>query len=147
MTWGGFSDDFFVWPEVQAALAMPGGGSAILLHHAAVLYCARELTDGVLTPTAVKIIAAQAGVPPRRAGILHHVGLWEGRGENAYIPSYLECNQTRKVVEERKRQGAERQRQWKSRQDNAKADVEGNAGSNAVTHDRPLPLPLNVDGR
>lgn len=60
MTWIKLDDGFFTNPKVLGL-----GQAAKLYHLAALTYCARELTDGVIPVSALTLIAGMAGVRGR----------------------------------------------------------------------------------
>jgi hypothetical protein len=73
------------------------------------IYCARELTDGRLTPSAQVIVFAQAGPKAFAAkdavtNELIDAVLWERRGPDIWVHDYLDYNPSREqVLNERKK--------------------------------------------
>lgn len=85
--------------------------AAFRLHVAGMNRCARYLTDGVILAADVPDLVRR--YKPAALAELVEKGRWAPMGETAYeIVGYLEHNDSREVVEERKRKKRERQEKW-----------------------------------
>jgi hypothetical protein len=93
--------------------------AAFRLHVAGMNRCARYLTDGVLLADDVPDLVRRY----KRAALdeLIEKGRWAPMGTTAYeIVGYLDHNDSREVVEERRRRKAERQAKWLAKAQAAK---------------------------
>jgi hypothetical protein len=109
------------------------------LHVVALCYCARNLTDGVVTTRALRVLAAIVGVAriEKNVSQLVEAGLWTQSGDGYEINDYLEYNPSAAKVKEERAANAERQRRHRDRT---------NGVSNAVTNaapSRPVPKDKN----
>lgn len=103
------------------------------LHVTAICYCARNLTDGFVSPKALKVCALIAGNgrPGRNVQELIDSGLWEEFEDGWLINDYLEYNPTAEDVKEERRKNRERQALYKARK-KAENDALGNGDGNAL---------------
>lgn len=90
---------------------------AYRLHNSALIYCARNLTDGDLTARAVKVLAAILNVPVKGAiAELVTAGLWEKRPDGAFfVPMYLAMNPPAEVVEREREKARKRMADLRAR--------------------------------
>jgi hypothetical protein len=109
MTWVKHSDDFSSNPKVIGLT-----DKAYRLHFCALEYCSRHLTDGLVTPLALRSISVSAGLarPKSTANALVRAGLWKTQRSKGWtIHDYLEYNPRAEVVKaERKKAAARMQR-------------------------------------
>jgi hypothetical protein len=107
---------------------------AFRLHVWALCYCARHLTDGLLTFDVLfrSPFGSRSGAKRDRfiglVSDLCETGLWEWAEGGFAIHDYLEYNPTAAKVREDRRVAAERQARWRARQEERR-----NAPRNAVT--------------
>ena len=108
MAWVRLDDGFFTNPKVVSVSA-----EAKLLYLAALAYSSRELTDGLVSAGALRVITAVAEVrQPKRAAVeLVTAGLWEDSGPEGHrIHDYHLFNPTREAVLKRRASDAGRKR-------------------------------------
>ena len=98
MPWIRFEDNFPEHPKVLEV-----GPRAAWLHVRAIAYCARQLTDGLLTPAAAKAVGATTILSDR----LVKARLWDRHGEGFRIHDYLEYQPSRATVEALRKQRAD----------------------------------------
>ena len=94
MVWVKLTDNFADDPRFDVA----GGAEAIALHVAALCYCNRHLTDGVLSRSAIRRLLAlddPLGVADR----LVSAGLWNADDGEYTIIDFLDTQPSRKDVE------------------------------------------------
>ena len=110
MAWAKFDDGFADHPKVRRL-----SDAAFRLHVAGILYCARWLTDGVVTAEALPDLVRR--YKPSATTELVACGMWrEAAGGDAYvIHDYLEWNDSREKVERRRTRNADRIREWRIR--------------------------------
>ena len=148
MPWVKLDDQFFSHPKV-----IDRSKDAKLLYMASLTYCAANLTDGYLSPAALRLAAAMVDVPAGVAQELVSAGLWT-RCENGYqIHDYLEYNPSAEEVKQQRADNARRQAEWRDRNKTSGVTNEGrNVDSNGVTNtvrasgsnDHPVPTPVPV---
>ncbi len=95
MTWAKIDDQFFYNKKVAQV-----DGPAKLLYLAGLVYCANQLTDGLIPEKSIKFIASTADVANCQefARQLLDVGLWETVADGVYVHDYLEWNPTKEQV-------------------------------------------------
>ena len=85
--------------------------AAFRLHVAGMNRCARYLTDGVILADDVPDLVRR--YRPKALAELIEKGRWAPIGDMAYmVVGYLDHNDSRAIVEERRRKKAERQAKW-----------------------------------
>lgn len=103
-------DDNFADHPKNASLS----DSAFRLHVAGILYCARHMTDGLLAADEVPRLVRRF-----RRGALEELldrRIWLRVMDGAFeIHDYLQWNDEREVILERRRKNAERVRGWRER--------------------------------
>jgi hypothetical protein len=136
MSWLRIDDGFAENPKI-ADLA----DRTFRLHVVALCYCARNLTDGLVTARALRVLAAIVGVNTvaKNVSQLVDAGLWMPLDGGDYtIKDYLEYNPTAEKVKEERARNAARQRKHRDERNEG-----GNALRNGVTNTAPArPLPL-----
>ena len=90
MSWTKLDDQFFTHPKV---IDLPK--DAKLLYLSALAYCAGQLTDGLITPGALRVVAATVDVSRADAAELVSAGLWEKVEAGWQVHDYLEYQPTR----------------------------------------------------
>jgi hypothetical protein len=87
------------------------------LHVSALLYCARNLTDGEITERAVKVLQVILGFNVKRyIGELVEAQLWISGGNDGYrIRNYLEFNPSASLVKAEKSAARERMRKLREK--------------------------------
>ncbi len=98
MPWVKLDDNFPQHPKVLAA-----GPRAAWVHLCAIAHCARNLTDGHISPAVAKSVGATKPV----VVALVEAQLWEENGNGWVIHDYLAYQPSRKQVEETRRMKAE----------------------------------------
>lgn len=109
-------------PKLLAA-----GAEAAWLWVAAIDYCRDQLTDGFLPEHAVHTLGLFRSQPTKLAFRLVEVGLLEACEGGWKVHDYLDHNDSRNDVKAKKKENAERQRAFRSRQRGMSADA-------SVTH-------------
>lgn len=102
MTWAKLDDQFFLHPKV-----IDRSKDAKLLFLAGLTYCAGQLTDGLISPASLRMIAAQVDVPREVADELLAAGLWEMVEGGYHVHDYLNYNPTGDEVRARREARAE----------------------------------------
>lgn len=108
MTWARFDDATPEHPKIIAA-----GGDAGWLHFAAVCYCNRQLTDGVIPKGVVSRLTDRKN-PHKLARKLIEVGLWIEHPEGYAVHDYLDYQQSREQVLAQRAASSERQRKGRA---------------------------------
>lgn len=136
----------------------PLSAHAKLLHFAGLVYCARNLTDGLIEGKAVKTVVIQADAQRRHLLELSTAGVWIQTPTGYRIHDYLDHNKSKeKILAERKAK-ADRQARWRDNRNNNGQYVDtpvdrlqdaqqDHLGDTAQARHRPLlssPLPLKV---
>lgn len=133
MAWLALDDQFYEHKRVRDL-----SHAAFRLHVAALCLCSRLLTDGLITDYELRLLSTGTKTKPRQVTELESAGLWK-RCENGHeIRDFHDYNPTSEEVKERRRQNAERQKQWRSRNSNGVTNGVTNAVSNAAPSP-PLP--------
>ena len=120
MPWAGLDDGFHEDPRIlEAGLAAAG------LYACSTTYVARHLLDGFIPRKALHRLLEVGDADPLTA--LLEVGLLREDGDRFEVVDYLKGNQTREVVEERRRKAKERARKaanarWGNRDDSTGGD-------------------------
>lgn len=108
------------------------------LHVSSLIYCSRNLTDGVLTDRGVKVVQAILGYPLKRhVAELVAAGVWEQIDGGYRIRNYLEFNPDAETVKREKAQARERMR--KLREKRASSASPTAEGSGEQSGERALP--------
>ncbi len=110
MSWVKLDDQFSVNDQVLAA-----GKDGRELHISALCHCARNLTDGFVKATIVRQLAALFEVYDWQEAVesLISVGLWAEVDGGYQIVSYLDTNPSAESINAKRREAAERQREWR----------------------------------
>lgn len=118
-------DDAFLEDETILSLRH----TTYRVHVSGIIYCSRNLTDGIVTDRAAKVIQAILGFNVRRAvAELEEAGLWVPVESGHRIKNYLKYNPSAEKVKEMRARNAERQQRHRDRGHN-----ESNGLSNGVT--------------
>ena len=124
MTWLRLSDTFPEDPRWEVA-----GAEAMALHIAAMAYCSRNLTDGVIPRTrAVRLLALDDPHAVITALVKH--GFWAEQGDTYLLVNYLTDQWTRERIETRRAMKKARQDKWLNRA-RQKRDASQDASSDA----------------
>lgn len=106
MPWFQMDDSAYDHPKVASL-----SDAAFRLWVTAGMYCARHLTDGVITPTTLRILHART----RQCDELRTTGLWERMPEGGYrMHDYLDYNRSREWHQDQRRR--EREKKAKQRE-------------------------------
>lgn len=97
MSWAKIDDQFFTNPKVIEL-----SKDAKLLYLSALTYCTGQLTDGIITPGALRVIAAMVDVSRDAAAALQSAGLWEHHENGWLIHDYHAYNPTADEAKTRK---------------------------------------------
>jgi hypothetical protein len=126
MAWVRLDDQFFDHRKVVDL-----SKDAKLLFLSALAYCAAQARTGILTPAAVRIVAAKADVKAGPvAAELVKAGLWEPFEEGYVVHDFNVYNPTPEQLAARKKGNADRQREFRERQKGATGNAEGGASNN-----------------
>ncbi len=139
MTWVKLDDQFFAHPKV-----IDLSKDAKLLYLAGLTYCSEHLTDGRISPAALRMVAAMVDVGRETAGELVGAGLWEPIDGAYQVHDYLD-HQPPAVDVRRKRDDArERMRSLRNgaNTDDCSQDVRAN---NAETSREVRRLEVDID--
>ncbi len=136
MAWARLEDGFFTDPRVVGL-----SKDAKLFHLAALTYCARELTDGLVPVQSWPIIAAMAGVrsPGALVPSLVSAGLWMQMEDGHQIHKFLEYNPTREHVLGERQAARERMANRRRSSGNVRANT---ARSSEEVRIPPSPTPV-----
>lgn len=122
---------------------------AFRLHVAGLCHCARQLTDGHINETALKLLGVLISAPPKRwADQLVTARLWQPDdfGNGYWIVNYLDWNPSAADVKAKRERNARRQRAHYQRQQQIRSTIAetlepheipnalGDASPNGVTH-------------
>lgn len=103
MPWIRFEDNF---PEHPKVLGISDG--AFRLHVRAIAYCSRHLTDGVVSPAAVRSLSG--GRAARLTSELVSARMWTVTDHGWLIHDYLEYQPSRAETEERRKADRDRKK-------------------------------------
>jgi hypothetical protein len=134
MSWAKLDDQFFAHPKIINL-----SKDAKLLQLAAITYCAGQLTDGLVTPGAVRMICAQVDVEAASIQELMAAGVWEADGTNYYVHDYLDYNPSGEQVRAERAATAKRVATW--RENHPKRNGVTNTVRNGVSTPAPSPSP------
>ena len=116
MAYAQFDDGFHMHPAIRGL-----SDAAFRLHVAGIIHCSRFLTDGVILTADVPDLVRR--YKPTALAELVDKGRWAPVGTAGYeVLGYLDHNDSREVVLERRRKKAERQAKWLAKKDAAKED-------------------------
>ena len=103
-------DGFGEHPKIAAL-----SDKAFRLHLMALLWCARNTTDGAISALGMRLSSANALLarPNRVVQQLVSAGLWEPNGDGWHIHHYLEYNPSRAELQDKRKQARERQRRYR----------------------------------
>lgn len=125
MVWARFDDCYSESPKVEAA-----GPWAELLDMRAIIYCARNETDGLVTPTALSKISTSIPNPKARALRLVEVGRWKPNDHGGWwIHDFLDYNPSKAQLEETRAEGRVRAKRSREAKANPTRSFAGGSGS------------------
>lgn len=93
MNWVKLDDQFFAHPKVVDL-----SKDAKLLYLSGLCYAGAQLTDGLITRGALRLIGAMVEVPAEAAAELVAVGLWDAYEDGYKVHDYLEWQTSREQV-------------------------------------------------
>ena len=144
MPWARLDDAMLDNVKVVAA-----GAAGFAMHVAGILYCARNLTDGMIPAAKVATLLdcrPLRQAPEKIAARLVELGLWHERGGVYEVHDYLAYNPSRAQVERERDRGRTRQERHRvSRRDTAVTDgvtPPASRRESRVNSDGPVPVPL-----
>jgi len=105
MTWTKLTDDFL---EDEAVVALSDRGYR--LYVSGLVYCSRNLTDGLLTSQSLRVLRAVLGYRrlPYYARELVAAGLWAQDGDGYRVRNYLKFHPSAEAVKEERQKARER---------------------------------------
>lgn len=125
MGWARFDDRYSEHPKILAA-----GALAELLDMRAIIYCARNETDGKLARASLQRLAVGIPKPIQRAQKLVEVGRWEEVDDGWIVCDYLEYNPSKAEVDEARQARSDKARRAaQARWGQSPPDAQGNATS------------------
>ncbi len=134
MSWAKLDDQFFAHPKIINL-----SKDAKLLQLAAITYCAGQLTDGLVTPGAVRMICAQVDVEAASIQELLAAGVWDVDGKNYRVHDYLDYNPSGEQVRAERAATARRVAEWRA--NHPKRNGVTNTVRNGVSTPAPSPYP------
>jgi hypothetical protein len=137
MAWTRLDDQFFANPKIVDL-----SKDAKLLYLCAVTYSAGQLTDGRITPGALRMVAAMVDAERSCADELVAAGLWSSDGNDFLIHDFLEYNPT--GAEVRARRQADRDRKRPHSNEGIQTDSARNPNGNGTDSKPPVPTPVPV---
>src|SRR3990167_2815867 len=121
MGWVALDDGFFANPKILQA-----GHAAAGLYAMGLAYCGKYATDGFLPKAWV------AGHPRKLVSTLIARGLWQEVDGGFRYPDYLEYNDGKEAIEERRQRARDAARtRWGNARGNAASNADSNAAGNA----------------
>lgn len=84
---------------------------AKLLYLAGNCYCSRNLTDGVLTKTAVRIVLLEVTAKPRHVTELHEAGFWDRLEDGYLVHDWHDINRPAEEIKQRRKEISEKRRE------------------------------------
>lgn len=126
-------DRFFTNPKARAA-----GLEGRALFLAGLCHCSAHLTDGHIRADMLPVIAAEAEVQPSVADLLVTVDMWEATEGGWSVVNYLEWNQSKDQVENKRAKDAERQAEKRARDAAAQSRATSRSDSLASPHVSPV---------
>jgi hypothetical protein len=141
MSWSRLDDQFF---NHQKVIDLPK--DAKLLYLCALTHAAAQLTDGFISPGALRVVSALVDVDPRMAETLVEAELWERTEKGYQIHDYLEYNPSAENV--RRDREAAKQRMKVKRTGYVTPEVQPNIQANIERSSAPpypSPDPINVN--
>jgi hypothetical protein len=144
LPWARFDDDLLTNDKYVGVSA-----EAKLLWHTSIIYCAKNLTDGLVRSPVVLALGRMAGIAdvPTIKAELVEARLWEDAEGGITVHDYLEYNPTREQVLKDRRANAEDQALWRERHQRSKSGTFApldKAPSKALTSDGVSPYPVPV---
>lgn len=90
---------------------------AFRLHMSALVYCARNLTDGAISEIALGLLGANSQIarPKRLVSQLENAGLWVRNGHGWNIHDYLDYNPSRAELQEKRQLARDRKRKQRNK--------------------------------
>jgi len=150
--WAKLDDAILDNPKILAA-----GPLGFLLHVAAITWCARNLTDGLIPKVKVRTLVCLDGIGTSEAGppaveeqtfvpldadeiahMLARLGLWHDRGTWWELHDYLVYNPSRERVLATRQSQAQRQKKYRE----THSDAASNASHNGAVTPAPVPVPV-----
>jgi hypothetical protein len=138
MPWVRLDDNFPIHRKVAGLT-----DTEFRLHVSAICWCARNLTDGVVTRRDLPHIAAGIPSPARPAAVLVQRGLWHRTERGWTINGYLDYQPSREKVEAEREGKRIRQQRWRAGQSGKARDVDA---SRDASRDG-APYPPRPEGR
>lgn len=147
MSWARLDDAILDNPKIIAA-----GPLGFALHVAAITWCARNLTDGLIPKRRVaqlldlpslqvsettKVRVLHTLTPDDLAGDLVRIGLWHDRGEQYELHDFLDYNLSRAEQQGKQAKTTTRVQRWRAKRS-------CNAVTNAPVTQPPVPVPVPV---
>lgn len=127
VTWVRIDDGFAEHPKIMGL-----SDRAFRLHVTALCYCGRNLTDGHLSPPALKMLMASCSATRRHVNELVDAGVWDSA---TTIHDFTDLNPTADSVKRDRAAARDRQRRHRHAR-NAVTD----AVTNGVSHGTPVPV-------
>src|SRR6266545_3279057 len=140
MTWVRFDDMFPIHRKVGAL-----SDAAFRLHVEAVCWCARHLTDGVVSSTDLAQVT-RTRKPQRLVTELVRSGAWREAADGWQIHDYLEYQPSRSKVTVQRQAKAERQARWLAKKKTKGRDASQDESIDASKDDAPSPTPPRPEG-
>jgi hypothetical protein len=131
VSWLRIDDGFAEHPKVVEL-----SDRAFRLHVAALCFCTRNLTDGVLSDRSVKVVCALTSSTKKHVGELREAGLWIAIPDGFTVKDFLEYNPSAEKVKEDRASARERMRKLRSPERSREHSVEQTAH---VRPPRPVP--------
>ncbi len=130
MGWARFDDNYTDHPKVRDVSAL-----AELLDMRAVIHCARHDTDGLITPSRLKMIAHQIPTVHRKVDELVACGRWSTNPNGGWlVHDYLEYNPSKAQKTEQRERGREYTR--KSRGKTLRASISQGDGTGSSSTEK-----------
>jgi hypothetical protein len=141
VTWVKLDDQFFAHPKV-----IDLGKDAKLLYLAGLTYCSEHLTDGRISPAALRMVAAMVDVGRETAAELLEAGLWEAVDGAYQVHDYLDHQPTAETVRRKRDEARERMRSLRTGENTAECspDVRAN-GAETSREVRRLEVEVDID--
>jgi hypothetical protein len=124
VTWVKLDDQFFGHPKV-----IDLSKDAKLLYLAGLTYCSEHLTDGRISPAALRLVAAMVDAPrDATAAELVAAGLWERTTDAYQVHDYLKHQPPAEVVRQKREDARDRMRLLRgANDDDCSQDVRANS--------------------
>jgi hypothetical protein len=154
MPWVRFDDQFTIHRKIGSLT-----DAEYRLHTEAIFWCARNLTDGAIEPSELRLVSRARGLK-RLVGRLVERGLWHEPGQgcgtedcpgpvdNAFtLHDYLAFQPSKRRVAAARQSNAERQQKWRDQRNHGSSNGTRNGVTNAPRNSAPSrPDPKGRDG-